>query len=1004
MAGNRIRPTPIKIIEINVNSLISLARRQNMREFLNLHKPHAVLLVETLLRTNHRLSFSNYNFVRTDKDSINSGRGTGILIKDNVQFEPINTHAWNLKSLEATAVLIKTESNQNLLLVSAYRRHQARSVLDITDLDIIMDQKSKWNSCDIVIGGDLNARHENWLNTARCPSGEALVRWLNINSAFRDVRLIHSAEPTFYRGNHSSHLDVFIISEDLRVIYPSISPNLLSILDYPSDHRAVELFFNLNSNLEKKPPVQIPFYSGTNWKRFNEVIDVGINDIYIPNNINMTSSEIDAAVLGVTELINNSVEEIVPKIIIRNLTPFPIPDDLKHLIAEKNRLRRRWQRRRYDHNEFQLRSEINCLQKIVKDRLKILNTQHWERSLGNIKLDNNTFANIRKFTKKDCSSNVHALKIDVASNMLTSDKVVKAKLLADQFEAVHRQNLLLGDPIFTANVNQYVEDNISIQHPIITHFSQHATANPSFVFDETRHLVSINLLKAAIRSRANKKSKGEDNVSNYIIKKLSGKFIIALAMIFNHAYNIAYFPSSWKTAIIVPLLKKLKPPNEPASYRPISLLSCLGKLYEHSIKRIITDECHRLKVTPDDQFSQFTGRSTSMPLVKFANDITTNLNAKIPTIACTLDVEKAFDTVWIVGLIYKMHHDYGFSTHICKLLLCYLSERWFRVIVDMHLSPRYQTAAGVPQGGVLSALLYVIFIADLPLPPVTAPPINRLQYADDILVYLSCKNLLRGQDFINDYLNTIQDHLAKWKIKLNPKKIEAIVFKGTNKQHSNGVNRSHKLVMINVGGHPIALQNEIKYLGIIFSKRPTFSKHVTHTLTKATKAYHGIKHILKRVNKLDTKIKLLCYKQLIRPIIAYGFPAWAGISAHQMERLRVFERKCLRACINYRRPIGTYRHIRNSALYEQGAVKRIDCFMINCALKTFDKWPTLQSLDGCTDHDPDLLDDPTIPYKPPWYIPHTFNGNQADGSVPLIYHNRYSINKRHLGLVYSTDV
>lgn len=222
----------IKVIQINVNSIIALDRRQNLLDFLNYHKPHAALLAETLLRTNHRLNFKNYNFIRNDKNSVNNGRGTGILIKDNLQFDQINTHEWNLQSLEVTAAVIRTESNQNILLVAAYRRHQARSAIDTRDLDIIMAQKSKWNHCNIVIGGDLNARHANWLNTRSCPSGEALVRWLNLNSVFLNVRLTHSAEPTYYKGSHSSHLDIFIISEDLDIIYPSASPNMLSILDY----------------------------------------------------------------------------------------------------------------------------------------------------------------------------------------------------------------------------------------------------------------------------------------------------------------------------------------------------------------------------------------------------------------------------------------------------------------------------------------------------------------------------------------------------------------------------------------------------------------------------------------------------------------------------------------------------------------------------------------------------------------------------------------------------
>lgn len=100
-----------------------------MLDFLNSHKPHAALLSETLLRTNHRLNLKNYNFIRTDKNSVNNGRGTGILIKNNLQFEQINTHELNPQSLEATAAVIRTETNLNILLVVAYRLHLTQEIL-----------------------------------------------------------------------------------------------------------------------------------------------------------------------------------------------------------------------------------------------------------------------------------------------------------------------------------------------------------------------------------------------------------------------------------------------------------------------------------------------------------------------------------------------------------------------------------------------------------------------------------------------------------------------------------------------------------------------------------------------------------------------------------------------------------------------------------------------------------------------------------------------------------
>lgn len=521
-----------------------------------------------------------------------------------------------------------------------------------------------------------------------------------------------------------------------------------------------------------------------------------------------------------------------------------------------------------------------------------------------------------------------------------------------------------------------------------------------FKFEPNRHLVSPNSLLTAIKSRANKKSCGEDKISNYIIKKLSPRFRSAIAKLFNQAFNIAYFPTAWKSAIVIPILKTGKQANDPSSYRPISMLSCLGKLFERCVKQSIDDECNRLNIIPPDQFSH---KSTTHPLIKFSNDITMNLNKRTPTIACTLDVEKAFDTVWTDGLLYKLHSTYKFNTHICCLIKSYLQNREFKVKVDDKLSVAYSITAGVPQGGVLSSLLYILYVSDLPIPPQDAHPIQRLQYADDILLYVSVMNLTDGQNRMSAYLSQIQTFLERWKIKLNPGKAQSIVFKGTIKQHCKTVNKSHNKVQLRMNQEPIPLNGDIKYLGVIYKKRPTFVSHVTEAIKRANGAFHQIKHILRSTSKLNVNIKLLCYKQLIRPVLSYGYPAWAGISSHQMERLRVFERRCIRACINYRRPPDTYKTISNVELYKQGTTKRFDNFVIDNAIKTFDKWPACPFLQNCIQHDIDQMNDPRAPYKPPWYIIHLLDTGQLyANSTPILYHTRSTIAMRHLGTVYST--
>lgn len=114
-----------------------------------------------------------------------------------------------------------------------------------------------------------------------------------------------SAERTNYRGN-SSHLDLYVINDTLNIIFPTITPTTLSILDYPLDHRAVELTIDLQSSPIKSQPTGIPNFNQTDWKLFNQTIDAGISQISLSNNCNMTTDQIDTPVGDITSLINDS--------------------------------------------------------------------------------------------------------------------------------------------------------------------------------------------------------------------------------------------------------------------------------------------------------------------------------------------------------------------------------------------------------------------------------------------------------------------------------------------------------------------------------------------------------------------------------------------------------------------------------------------------------------------------------------------------------------------------
>ena len=159
------------------------------------------------------------------------------------------------------------------------------------------------------------------------------------------------------------------------------------------------------------------------------------------------------------------------------------------------------------------------------------------------------------------------------------------------------------------------------------------------------------------------------------------------------------FPSSWKIAKVIPIAKKGKDNMQLNSYRPISLLPHISKIAEIIIKNRILSFVNANKLLVDGQFGFRCGHSTVDQLARLVNALTSNFNDKLHTGALLLDIEKAFDTVWQYGLIYKLIM-YNFPRYLILLLNSYLQNRNIFVELNNVASKLYSLHAGVPQGSV----------------------------------------------------------------------------------------------------------------------------------------------------------------------------------------------------------------------------------------------------------------------------------------------------------------
>jgi hypothetical protein len=143
---------------------------------------------------------------------------------------------------------------------------------------------------------------------------------------------------------------------------------------------------------------------------------------------------------------------------------------------------------------------------------------------------------------------------------------------------------------------------------------------------------------------------------------------VHLTHLLNHCLRLGHFPAPWKEAKIITLSKPDKDPKFPQNLRPISLLSTTGKLCEKLILRAIQKHTEERNLLNSSQFGFRADHSTALQYMRLEDHVTLNFNNNnMSTAAMFLDIEKAFDTTWHPGLLYKLP-ELGFSTGLIKLI------------------------------------------------------------------------------------------------------------------------------------------------------------------------------------------------------------------------------------------------------------------------------------------------------------------------------------------------
>ena len=385
--------------------------------------------------------------------------------------------------------------------------------------------------------------------------------------------------------------------------------------------------------------------------------------------------------------------------------------------------------------------------------------------------------------------------------------------------------------------------------------------------DETETLIKLlNLNKAT----------GPDLISNKMLKSVSEEISVPLSILFNRSFRGGKFAQTWKKANILPLFKQ-GDESLPSNYRPVSLLSGVGKLQERIVFKHIYNHLIANNFLYKYQSGFLPTHYTTFQLVDIYQHIYQTFDNNQYSCMVFCDLSKAFDRVWHKGLIFKLKQ-YGISGDLLNWITDYLEDRQQRVIIKSYTSNYKTVSAGVPQGLVLGPLLFLIYIYDI---ADSLLSLTRL-FADDSSLFYSASSILDIECIINHDQQLLAAWAKQWLITCNPLKTEAILF--TLRQFE----AFSKLIFENTQFRFVDCH---KYLGVTLNFKGQWHDHIENVMKSAAK-------IIGIMRKLKYNLSRMALNQIyfsyVLPVLEYSSLVWNGCSQHDSSTLEKLQHDAAR--------------------------------------------------------------------------------------------------------------
>ncbi|XP_048480282.1 uncharacterized protein LOC119694816, partial [Plutella xylostella] len=709
-------------------------------------------------------------------------------------------------------------------------------------------------TANILIGGDINAWSHWWGSPSENPRGQDYVSFLSE----MDYQVLNSGNtPTFevYRGGklHSSFVDVTACSTPLlgKINNWYVDRDLTT-----ADHNAITFTLAVGGKLKPIPRTTTRRYNcnKANWEDFDSLLHQSL----VRRNINVNTirsakshEELESYIQAYIESIEEACEHAIPKTGNRktNTTPPWWTPELNTLHKDVLRKKRRIKNAAPIRKEHVLREYIEAKEEYLK-KASEAQTESW-KTFCTAQDRESMWDGVYRVLRQTAGRQEDMLLRNCTGKTLSQEE--SAALLADTF---YPEDSATTDKPYHTQLRHTVE--CGKEHQV----RENTAVDPPFTEAE---------VEAVLKAQNPKKAPGSDGYTADICARAVRCEKEVFMEIANQCLAISYFPSQWKSAHVVILRKSGKEDyTHPKSYRPIGLLSVLGKILEKLLVGRL--QYHLLPTLNPKQYGFMPQRGTDDALYDLVKHIRSQLQAKQSVIVVSLDIEGAFDNAWWPALKHQL------LTRRCpqnlrRLVDSYLEGRKITVNYAGAKSER-TTSKGCVQGSIGGPTFWNLILDPL-LQILSGEDVYCQAFADDGVLIFSGKSIAQMEETANSVLAKVTEWGENNKLNFAAHKTNVMLLTRKLKFDPPAIQMS---------GKTLAIVDEIKILGLTIDKNLNFNAHVKAVCKKASNIYKQLACAAKVTWGLNGEIIRTIYVAVIEPIITYGSCAWSEATKLQTNK------------------------------------------------------------------------------------------------------------------------